>query len=94
MSVQSDCLYLTVSAYSYVSVYDCLFPPVSYCLCLTDLPGVSVKVGELRPRAESRDKADNAAVPCVFAPDDSRVAWTCGDRKVLILPWNKHRNCL
>ncbi|XP_037068623.1 WD repeat and SOCS box-containing protein 1-like [Pollicipes pollicipes] len=54
----------------------------------------SVKVGELRPSAELGDKHDAAAVPCVFAPDDSRVAWSCGDRKVVILPWNSDRNCL
>ncbi|KAF0311813.1 WD repeat and SOCS box-containing protein 1 [Amphibalanus amphitrite] len=67
---------------------------VSVSDCCLSIPGVSVKVGELRPRPELADKADSSAVPCVFAPDDSRVAWSCGDRKVVILPWNKHKNCL
>lgn len=30
----------------------------------------------------------------VFAPDGSRLAWSCGYRKVVILPWNRYKNCL
>ncbi|KAK4296357.1 hypothetical protein Pmani_031140 [Petrolisthes manimaculis] len=31
---------------------------------------------------------------CAFAPDESRFAWSCGFRKVVILPWNSYKNCL
>ncbi|KAK8721685.1 hypothetical protein OTU49_012509 [Cherax quadricarinatus] len=31
---------------------------------------------------------------CAFAPDESRFAWSCGFRKVVILPWNRYKNCL
>lgn len=30
----------------------------------------------------------------VFAPDGSRLAWSCGYRKVVLLPWNRYKNCL
>lgn len=29
-----------------------------------------------------------------FAPDESRFAWSCGFRKVVIIPWNRYKNCL
>ncbi|XP_045114408.1 WD repeat and SOCS box-containing protein 1-like [Portunus trituberculatus] len=30
----------------------------------------------------------------VFAPDGSRLAWSCGYRKVVLLPWDKYNSCL
>ncbi|CAL4072181.1 unnamed protein product [Meganyctiphanes norvegica] len=29
-----------------------------------------------------------------FAPDESRFAWSCGFRKVVIIPWNRYKNCM
>jgi len=63
----------------------------------------AVKVSELRPAprpappplsspASFRDIAECWHV--IFAPDETRFAWLCGSSKVLLVPWNRFKNCL
>lgn len=30
----------------------------------------------------------------IFAPDETRFAWLCGTSRVLLVPWNRFKNCL
>ncbi|XP_071549389.1 WD repeat and SOCS box-containing protein 1-like isoform X2 [Panulirus ornatus] len=52
-------------------------------------------IGELITGRNGNDYAPGGeSWKCAFAPDESRFAWSCGFRKVIILPWNRYKNCL
>ncbi|KAI9561288.1 hypothetical protein GHT06_012244 [Daphnia sinensis] len=62
-----------------------------------------VKVGELRPAPRPAHSPLTSArsrrhvAECwhvIFAPDETRFAWLCGTSRVLIVPWNRFKNCL
>lgn len=52
-------------------------------------------IGELITGRDGNDYAPGGeSWSCAYAPDESRFAWSCGFRKVVILPWNRYKNCL
>lgn len=63
----------------------------------------ALKVGELRPAPRPAPSPLTSArsrrhvAECwhvIFAPDETRFAWLCGTSRVLIVPWNRFKNCL
>ncbi|KAK2714123.1 hypothetical protein QYM36_008643 [Artemia franciscana] len=58
-------------------------------------------VSELRPRYRSISRAlrqSSQKLPecwhVVFSPDETKFAWLCGNHKVVLVPWNRSKNCL
>ena len=68
----------------------------------------ALKVGELRPAprppasplttaASGGSVFRRQVAECwhvVFAPDETCFAWLCGTSQVLLVPWNRFKNCL
>lgn len=65
-------------------------------LDLVKAKGTACVIGELLTGREggSYYQPGGESWSVVFAPDESRFAWSCGFRKVVVLPWNSYKNCL
>ncbi|KAK7026833.1 WD repeat and SOCS box-containing protein 1 [Halocaridina rubra] len=60
-----------------------------------EVNGEARVIGELITGREGNNYAPGGeSWNCAFAPDESRFAWSCGFRKVVIIPWNRYKNCL
>ncbi|GAB6033722.1 WD repeat and SOCS box-containing protein 1 [Chamberlinius hualienensis] len=53
----------------------------------------ATRVAKLNLESSWSDKSGCETWSCAFAPDDSYFAWSCGNRKVVLVPWNSNKCC-
>lgn len=61
-----------------------------------DIPGGytrATQVAKLNLESSWSDKSGCETWSCAFAPDDTYFAWSCGNRKVVLVPWDSTNSC-
>ena len=51
-------------------------------------------IGELYTGREADKLVLGETGVCAFSPEGSYLAWSCGSRKVVLIPWNKYKDSL
>lgn len=58
-------------------------------------PSITRLIGELVTGRRADESANGGECWNVaFAPDESRLAWSSGYRNIVLIPWNRYKNCL
>jgi len=53
----------------------------------------AAQITELKPGATWGEKSGCETWTCAFAPDESYFAWSCGNRIVVLVPWDARKSC-